>query len=205
VGERLTSQKFKLRSILRNNYVQTGILVVIVLVSGFGFFYGLQTALRTEYPLFAVASGSMEPTLFRGDLIVVQGGLDFSELTVGYVTASVPGEIIVYRVPSEYRYMSSDPIVHRAVAKEYRNNRWYFYTKGDANSQIDYWSPINQDYIIGRVVGKVPWLGNLSLLMREHPFEGFLLIAILIVVAIFVDFGFPRKKKKPEVMTEALI
>jgi len=174
-------------------------------VAVFGFFYGLQTALKTEYPLFAVASGSMEPTLLRGDLILVQGGLNFSELTVGYMTAPVPGEIIVYRVPPEYRYTSNDPIVHRAVAKEYRNNRWYFYTKGDANSQIDYWSPISQDYIIGRVVGKVPWLGNLSLFMREHPFEGFLLIAILIVVSIFADFGFPRKKKNTQIAAEARI
>jgi signal peptidase I len=149
----------------------------------------------------------MEPTLLRGDLIVVQGGLDFSELTVGYMTAAVPGEIIVYRVPPQYGYMSNDPIVHRAVEKFYNPNdsRWYFTTKGDANSQVDFWSPISQDYIIGRVVGKVPWLGNLSLLMREHPFEGFLLIAILIIISIFVDFGFPKKKKNSQIKTEALI
>jgi len=198
VGEKLASQKSKLGRILKNDYVQTAILGLIVLVSVFAFFYGLQTALRTEYPLFAVASGSMEPTLYRGDLILVQGVLDFSQLNADDMNAPVPGEIIVFRVPGQ-----PDPIVHRAVAREYRNNHWYFDTKGDANLNIDYWSPVSQDYIIGKVVGKAPWLGNFSLFMREHPFEGVLLIAIAIAVSIFVDFSFPRKKKR-EITMEAL-
>jgi signal peptidase I len=198
VGERLASQKSKLGILLKNDYVQTAILGIVVLVSVFAFFYGLQMALRTEYPLFAVASGSMEPTLYKGDLILVQGDLGFSELKVGYVNTPVPGEIIVFRVPGQ-----PDPIVHRAVAKEYRNNRWYFYTKGDANFSIDPWSPVSQDYIIGKVVGKAPWLGNFSLFIRDHPFEGFLVVAILIAVALFVDFNFPRKKKH-ETKTEVL-
>ena len=130
--------------------------------------------------------------------ILVQGVLDFSQLNADYMNAPVPGEIIVFRVPGQ-----PDPIVHRAIAKEYRNNHWYFDTKGDANLAIDSWSPVSQDYIIGKVVGKAPWLGNLSLFMREHPFEGVLLIAIAIAVSIFVDFSFPRKKKH-EIKMEAL-
>lgn len=58
------------------------------------FWFGLSVVLRTEFPLLAVNSTSMSPVLNYGDLIVVQGVTDVSEITV----APAPhGDIIVFR------------------------------------------------------------------------------------------------------------
>jgi len=60
----------KLKEILKNDYVKTIIFLAIMILSVMGFWFGLKAVLKTEYPLLAVASGSMVPTLNVGDLIV---------------------------------------------------------------------------------------------------------------------------------------
>jgi ABC-type multidrug transport system permease subunit len=50
-------KRAKLAGLLRKDYVQTAILVVILVVSVIAFWYGLEFAFRTEHPLLAVASG----------------------------------------------------------------------------------------------------------------------------------------------------
>ena len=66
-------KRAKLAELLRKDYVQTAIMVIITIAIVIGFWYGLRFYFRTEHPLLAVSSGSMEPTLQVGDLILVQG------------------------------------------------------------------------------------------------------------------------------------
>jgi hypothetical protein len=144
----------------------------------------------------------MIPTLNVGDLIVVQGRLNFSELAVGYQNSEVPGEIIVYQIPPEFQHMFRDPnelIVHRAVDKEdiYGNNTWYFYTKGDASGGTghDPWNPIRQDYIIGKVVGVIPWIGNVPLFIRTPT--GIVFMVLLFILILLIEYV-PSFFKKEE-------
>ncbi|MFQ6087149.1 MAG: hypothetical protein ACE5OV_03925, partial [Candidatus Bathyarchaeia archaeon] len=65
---------------MKNEYIQTIVLAIILFVGVFAFWFGLRFAFQTEFPVLAVASGSMEPVFYRGDLIIVQGGLNFTEL-----------------------------------------------------------------------------------------------------------------------------
>lgn len=193
----------RLSQILKNDYIKTIILAIILFVGVFAIWFGLRLAFQTEFPFLAVASGSMEPVFYRGDLIVVQGGLNFTELNAAPKDAQPPGEVIVYYHP---RYGRAPPIylpvagtathliVHRAVEKyQLENGTWYFYTRGDANFGNDPWSPIGQDYIVGKVIGKVPWLGHIPLFMHENPILVALIIGFLFVVLIIVDFIFPEK------------
>ncbi len=152
--------------------------------------------------MLAVASGSMEPVFYRGDLIIVQGGLNFTELNAAPKDAQPPGEVIVFyhprygRPPPVYLPVAGTEthlIVHRAVEKyQLENGTWYFYTRGDANWGNDPWK-IRQDYIVGKVIGKVPWLGNIPLFMHENPILAASIIGFLFVVLIIVDFIFPEK------------
>lgn len=197
----------KVSQILRNEYVKTILLAVILFLGTFAFWFGLKFAFRTDFPLLAVASGSMEPVLYRGDLIVVQGGLDFSELNAAPKDADPPGEVIVYYDP---RYGKESPflpvagtethlIVHRAVEKyQHQNGTWFFETKGDANwgPSYDPWGPIPEDYVVGKVVGKVPGIGHIPLFMHEHSVLATLIIVLLFVILILVDFVFPQKGEK---------
>jgi len=53
----------RLPQILKNEYLQTIILAIILFFGVFAFWVGLTVILRTGFPLLAVASGSMEPVL----------------------------------------------------------------------------------------------------------------------------------------------
>jgi signal peptidase len=192
----LASSGFRWQSILKNSYVKTVILAVIIVGGVMGFWLGMKAGLRTEYPLLTVASGSMVPTLNIGDLIVVQGILNSSELNV----AQKPdGEIIVFRSPR----VEGELIVHRAVYKEFHESLWYFRTQGDANSGPDSWwgsetwnGMISQNRLIGKVVGKAPWIGYIPLKIRTT--EGIAFIIILIVLIFVAEYLPALFKKQPE-------
>ncbi len=163
-----------------------------------GFWIGLKAGLRTEYPLLTVASGSMVPTLNVGDLIAVQGVENASAL---YVAPKPNGEIIVFRSPR----MEGELIVHRAIYGELNpdDQLWYFRTQGDANFGPDNWfgsetwnGMISQNRIVGRVVGKVPWVGYIPLYIRTR--EGIVLIVILIVLILMAEYLPVLLKKQPE-------
>ncbi|UXD21653.1 peptidase S24 [Ignicoccus pacificus DSM 13166] len=128
----------------------------------------LKFALRTEIPIAAVASGSMLPTLERGDLVFVMGTSP-KDVHVG--------DIIVY-------HSCQGPfIIHRVIAIKYVNGTYYFVTKGDDNPGTDYWlgqfvncktgqplPGVPQWRVAGKVVTvggyviKIPYLGYVALL-----------------------------------------
>lgn len=197
-GERLASSRFRWPSILKNSYVKTVILAVIIIGGVMGFWLGLKAGMGTEYPLLTVASGSMVPTLNVGDLIAVQGVGNASAL---YVAPKPDGEIVVFRSPRT----EGELIVHRAIYKEFNedDSLWYFRTQGDANFAPDSWfgsetwnGMISQNRLVGRVIGKAPLIGYIPLYIRTR--EGIILIVILIVLILMAEYLPVLLKKQPE-------
>lgn len=196
VGERLAS-KSKWSNLLKSSYVKTIILAAIVLGSVVAFWAGVKVAFATEYPLLTVASGSMRPTLEIGELIVVQGISNVSELRA----APPPeGDIIVFRNPHD----EGELIVHRAINKTQNmiDGLWYIKTKGDANPSADPWSGTNtwntmisEKLLIGKVVGHVPWVGYIPLYVRTPL--GMVLLIVLILIIVFAEY-IPFSSKKQE-------
>jgi signal peptidase len=198
IGERSVSSEFRWRNILKNSYVKTVILAVIIIGGVMGFWLGLKAGLRTEYPLLTVASGSMVPTLNIGDLIAVQGLENASELNVA---PKPDGEIIVFRSPR----IEGELIVHRAIYKEFNEDDrlWYFRTQGDANFGPDNWwgsetwnGMISQNRIVGRVIGKAPLIGYIPLYIRTR--EGIILVVILIILILMAEYLPVLLRKQPE-------
>ena len=175
----------QLKRALKNEYVKSAIFLIIILGFIGAFWLGLRAYLQTEYPLLAVASESMVPTLNKGDLIVVQGGLNVSMVVAQYET----GDIIVFHKPGN----PDELIVHRAVEKINDGLK----TKGDNNSNADYWI-VTDDELVGKVVGVIPYLGNVPLYV--HTPTGITIILLIIVVLILLEFVIPiaREKTKPE-------
>jgi len=189
-------KQLKLSEILKREYVKTAILLAVVVVSVFAFWIGLTTALKTEYPMLAVASGSMEPTLYKGDLIMVQGVSNACDIIVGRDDAVPPGDIIVFHKPTD----PSELIVHRAIDKELRGGTWYFQTKGDANFSPDSWE-LAEDHLVGKVVGHVSHIGYIPLFLREFLWTpiGMILIVALLLVFLFYDYiPLPGKKDQQD-------
>jgi signal peptidase len=175
------------KDLLKNEYVKSLILLAIILGAIAAFWFGLRIYLRTDYPLLAVASGSMIPTLNVGDLIVVQGGFHVNDIVAAYGT----GDIIVFHKPGG----SDELIVHRAVAKFENGAFSYIVTKGDNNPGPDPWRVYDRD-LVGKVVWSIPYLGNIPLFV--HTPTGMTIIVILIVILILVEFIIPSTKEKKE-------
>ena len=189
----------------RSDYFQTVIMILLVVMAVFGFWFGLRLALNTDYPILAVASGSMsiaqpddgwshpfDPTLHTGDLIVVQG-VETSDIHA----ASYPvGDILVFHYGNEL-------IVHRAVGEEEINGQTEFVTQGDGNAVLGLGpgpgSPTPADGVVGKVVLRIPWIGHLALLMQNGSGTYVTLALIIIILAVLlVLLTSDGKKTKPE-------
>lgn len=155
------------------------------MISVFAFWIGLTTALGTEYPVLAVASGSMVPALHKGDLIMVQGMSNVCDIVAGRDDADPPGDIIVFHSPR----ISGELIVHRAIDKELKGGECYFETKGDANTGADSWE-VTEEHVVGRVIGHVSSIGYIPLFLREFLWTpvGMVLIVALLLVFLFFDY-----------------
>ena len=177
-----------LRKLWKNEYFQTAITVILLLAFVFGFWYVTQTVLRTGYPALAVASTSMLPTLNVGDLIIVQG-VPPEQINANYLT----GDIVVFTDAK------GDLIVHRAVKVENISGEYWFTTKGDnVPGSKDQFSPWPASRLVGKVVGRIPWIGNFALLMhsQQNIYLFTVVIIILIVVVLFFPFETDEEEKE---------
>lgn len=185
----------------KNEYIQTAIMIVLIIVIVIGFWYGSRAILNTDYPMLAVASGSMcmlpgpycdgwshpfARTLHVGDLIVVEG-VNVSDIKA----APYPnGDIIVF-----HQLYGDELIVHRAIEKRTQDGTIYFVTKGDGNPSSD--QPIPADHVIGKVILRIPWIGHLALIMRNS--SGVYLVVVLIIILVVIELLIPVfRGKKPE-------
>lgn len=204
-----------LRQLWKNEYVQTAVIIGLIVLIVFGFWYGSQLVLSTPYPVLAVVTGSMcvpydgecdgwthpfDHTLHIGDLIIVQG-VNPADLSADYPDS----DIIVFRKPGN----PDELIVHRIVTKNVVDGKLYFRTKGDGNgisrwpdipqpSEYDPWgvSGVSEDDVVGKVVMRVPWVGHIVLFMRNSV--GLFIVVAIVVLLVVVEFVLPiLREKKP--------
>jgi len=189
-------KRAKLTEILRKDYVQTAIMVVIMIVGVLAFWYGLRFAFRTGHPLLAVASGSMEPVLYKGDLILIQGVHNACEIYAASKDANPPGDIIVFHRPGDPQ---RELIVHRAVRKIIATDgSCYFKTQGDAVGHEDSWPrDVQGSDIVGKYTGaKAPLLGHIALFFEPlHVKVAFIMLWIILLIILEV---FPLSRKRVE-------
>jgi signal peptidase len=181
----------KLPGMFKRDYMQTVIMIVAVILVVLVFWYGLSFVFKTDHPILAVASGSMEPVLYKGDLILIEGVDNAAAIQVGTKDADHPGDIIVFHKPGG----PDELIVHRAVQRIDNGDGTYsFKTRGDNNAVTDWWE-VKESAIVGRYLDfKVPWLGNIALFFV--PFEvKVAFIALWIILLIMVEF-IPLTKKR---------
>ncbi len=177
-----------LKRLWKNEYFQTAITMALILIIVFGFYYGAQAALGTKYPLLAVSSESMFPTLNIGDLIIVQ------KIDPANINAEpINGDILVYENER------GDRIVHRAIDKKYKGNgAWLITTRGDAypKNPGETW---DSGRLIGKVIGRIPAIGNIPLFLHSGENIYILFIALIIILIILMlPFGSKNEGKSTE-------
>jgi len=120
-----------------------------VLVLGLLVYVGLMSGIF-RYHFLAVGSGSMEPNISRGDLILVEKTDQYDDM--------VEGEVLVYKHDNVV-------MVHR-IREVRQDGEYSFITKGDANDAIDNWV-VDQDDVIGLAKGKIIAVGYPTLWLNE--------------------------------------
>ena len=117
-----------------------------------------------------VLSGSMEPSISVGDLLIYRETDDYS-----------PGDVVVYQV-------GTTPVVHRIVALDDTTVT----TRGDANDSDD--APFAREMLKGRVVAQIPWVGNVILFLKTPI--GTLIVAAAAVILLEMSYKKEREEKK---------
>lgn len=129
---------------------------------------------------FAVGSGSMEPHMHVGDLILVQAPQRTTITTyeegklIGYTSFNDYGDVIIYR-PNGCSYKT--PIIHRAMYLVERGEEMPggmpaphagYITKGDNNPGYDQAmlgvAPVKPEWVIAVARARVPYLGYPALI-----------------------------------------
>jgi signal peptidase I len=121
-----------------------------------GLVLGLALAITVPY-LFGnksltVLSGSMEPALHVGDVVVVH--------EISPLSARV-GDIVTFRDPADVTRL----ITHRVRSIQAVGNTVRFVTKGDANTAVENWK-ISADGKIGQVQYRIPRIGYMLAWIR---------------------------------------
>lgn len=162
-----------LRSIRRHPAARIGSTVLFVLVVVPFLVYSFPMAVGADGS-FVVLSGSMEPTIGVGDVIVVD------DVDPGNVEE---GDIITFR-----RAGDEVPTTHRVIDVREVDDRIEFTTKGDANEDPDA-APVTGDQVVGRVVGiDVPAFGTALFVV---PFIGYVIRTLGTTHGFVVFFAVP--------------
>lgn len=121
------------------------------------------------YSMFEVVTGSMEPTLRVGDLIVIKKEKKYST-----------NDIITYRSDDDF-------ITHRIV----RIDKNYFYTRGDANNSED------NKIVDSQIIGKTVFIIKNGGIWRRIFLTPKVFITIIIILIMFsLCFSYIPKNKR---------
>lgn len=117
--------------------------------------------------MFVVTSGSMEPGIDPGDVVMVDVGEKRPEV----------GDVITFKPQDS----SSVFITHRIVSvRGGDKSPAEFVTKGDANPSIDL-EPVLTNQVVGAVVAVIPVMGRVTLGLRDPRFV--LMVGVSVALA----------------------
>ena len=125
------------------------------------------TAQLFGYRCFSVASGSMEPTLQIGDLIITKEKSK-KDIKVGDIISFKDGD---------------STITHRVIKVISQNGEILYQTKGDNNNVSDE-KNIKYEDVEGVYVDHIPELGKMYIYIQKTPVVIFILIIIYIIYKI---------------------
>lgn len=140
-----------------------------ILISLAVLFIGSIFPIPGNYKVMTVLSGSMEPVIKTGSIVVAK---TFNNYKIG--------DIITFELSSA----SKTPTTHRIVEIEVIDGNPLYTTKGDANNASDRQGVLNNQ-IVGKVVLNIPFLGYAVNFVKKPI--GFLLIIIVPAGMIILD------------------
>lgn len=159
---------------------------MVILVVSF-----VMVAAQYGWEFDAVLSGSMEPALGVGGLVVIRP-VDATRINVG--------DVISFKLPG-----IDTPICHRVIDIQETESGRVFQTRGDANEEPDL-NPVPAEAVTGKEVFYLPYIGNLARLsefgrQRVNILGRGLPVAVLVVLPLGLAFiGLTLKDALGEVL-----
>ncbi|CCY88962.1 type I signal peptidase [Mycoplasma sp. CAG:956] len=149
------------------------IFAILMIVAAFLIYYVIANAVYSKkgerfkpiVSLYTIISGSMLPTIKVYDVVV--------NLRVDDPSKLHEGDVITFISQSKINY--GDTITHRINKITYDNGTYYFTTKGDNNLVPDD-SPVEFNNIIGKVILKIPQLGQAQFFLLKQGSKLFLIL-----------------------------
>jgi signal peptidase len=137
----------------------------------------------------AVLTGSMEPDIKPGDLVVTRGvdASNQNNLAVGDVIVFLP--------------YPDDPTVvtHRIISISTSTTGVSYVTKGDNNNAPDPWGPVAASHVRGEVVYVVPKVGFVREWIMQHIPAAITIMGVLLIgYGAFAFVTSLRRPRKPE-------
>ena len=120
---------------------------------------------------FTVMSGSMEPAINTGDVVVAR--------SIAPLEARV-GDVITFQDPNDEQRL----VTHRLRKARAREGIAYMVTKGDANNTPERWS-VPVDGTIGQVRYRIPYLGYALAAIPGRSAGFFLILIPALLIAIY--------------------
>jgi len=150
----------------------------LIVFSALMLWAGLICVTNSESPVVVVLSGSMEPGMFRGDILF---------LTL-WDEPFTPGDITVFKITGR-----GIPIVHRVLnSHEKADGSIELLTKGDNNRVDDRGLYavrqlfITKSDIMGRAFAFLPYVGMITIWLNDYPWFKYVILGVM---AFFVTIG----------------
>jgi len=147
-------------------YIFGAMVIVIALLLVVSFF-----PIMGNYKIMIVQSGSMEPTIKTGSIVIVKPAPSYDV-----------GDVITFG-PTPRGKIST---THRIVAENIKNGLETYTTKGDSNDSVDLKGVLQKD-VLGKVYLSVPFVGYALTAVKEPI--GFLILIIVPALLILFDEG----------------
>lgn len=158
----------------------TGVIVLLII------FFGIPLLpIPNTYKVVIVRSGSMEPTIHTGSIVVYRKAADYQK-----------NQIIVFNNKSAGT-QNKIMVVHRLIDITQKDGQNLYQTKGDANKVPDE-SVTTKDDIVGKVLFTVPYVGYL--ISWGQTTTGFVVMVVLPISILLYhevqNFLLKKKDKK---------
>jgi signal peptidase I len=127
---------------------------------------------------YTVLSGSMEPGIMTGDVVVVRAIKP---------TEARLGDVVTFRDPRH----QSRLITHRVRSVQFDGREARFITRGDANTTTENWK-LHQGGAIARVAYRIPKVGRVAFAAQDPVIRLFLIVMPALLLGIWALLGIWR-------------